>query len=215
MYARTKRAVIQLLTTALVTGLLLYVQPDNHLSYVWPLTGLQAVIAWNEWDRRSSQALQLLATLTGYIAACLLSGWSPLLAFEMAAVQSFEVWVTLTVLRPEISRFADLKQQKRVRLFGAVAVGVPLVTAGFRAIVFHHAIHASLLLTWVVTGMSHSVGLLVVLPALLFVLSLTSRASLGTTWTHWKLGLAAQLLVFVITLATFSQNTYPLLFMVL
>ena len=204
----------QFLATFAITILTLRLQPANRLAYVFPLTGVQVVICLRDWQTVRSRVQQILAALTGYFAASVLSGWAPSLALPLDLIQCGELWLIAVAFRRYVFDFNALREQRLVRLFIAVAIAVPLASAALRGAVFKQAMYASWVQTWVITGMSHTIGILLAVPLLLLV---SNNALLRSRKIRAKrqAGLPSLLLIALSTIAVFEQTSYPFLFLVL
>ncbi|ADW68975.1 sensor domain-containing diguanylate cyclase [Granulicella tundricola] len=213
MRSTIRRALLQFGATALTTAVLFHYLPANHLFYVWPLTGVQLAILWSVWNHRLSRVTQICAATAGFLAILIFQGYPLRVVAGLTCIQGLELWGMAAVLRLRISRFDDLKQMRHVARFGIVAVVVPMIAATLRAAVFYNTVHRTFLQTWFITGMAHSVGLMVTLPGLLFLISEESRRSQKFR-SSYRLGLPAMLLTFAVTFGVFAQSKYPWLFLV-
>lgn len=204
-------------------GVLWWSGHSHSYVFVWPLTGLHLALVLGDWSRPRDRAMQLAAGTAGILTAGHLVGLPVWIAAIFSTAHCSEVWLAGTVLSRYVTTFEDLKRRKEVVLFCALATAVPMVPGVLVTIpvtiLTYPALHVSLrtlqplLVTAATTTLADLVGIAVMTPALLFLVSASPR-SLSRLRPHLRTGIPGALVFIAVTVLVFSQNSNPILFLI-
>ena len=214
MPTRWTQPIAQLLATTLTLWLSFVLLGDRGgFFYVWPLTAVQLAIALGNWRDNRERFLQLLACCTGELAATTLLGMPVWIGCALAVIQTLVVGCVATMLAQQVVRFDDLKKRKNVVRFGLAALLVPFAAVALAAFPIAALTHKTALRTWEVVAPSDALGIAIILPPLLFLISGEYR-SFRQLRPHLAAGIPVILLFLAAVGLIFCQNSMPLLFLV-
>lgn len=208
------RSLVQLIATTLTMwSSFVLLGGKDHFLFLWPLTAVQLAIALADWRGKRERLFQLLACCIGGILATSLLGMPLLIGVSFAVIQTLEVGCIAAILTQHIGRFDDLKRRGNVLRFGLAALLVPSFAVGLAAIPISALTHTSILTAWTIAAPSDALGIVVILPALLFLSSGEYR-SFRKLRPHLPIGIPV-LVLFVGAIALlFFQHWMPFLFLV-
>ena len=185
----------------------------NELIYIWPLTGVRLGLMLPDWAHRKGRVASQLSGIFGVFVGGWLLGLPPWFALAVGCLSTLDVWIAGSILSRGVHGFEDLKRRENLLLFGIAAIAGPLVAGGLAGIPLALFLHEPFLRTSLISALSDSLGMAVVLPALLFVLTGTYRSPRKLA-PHLKVGAPAALLFALVAGGVFWQTKAPLLFMV-
>lgn len=185
----------------------------QELVFLWPLIGVQLGILLPQWRCGSFRKLAQIAGGLGVIVGGVLLHqplWFPL---EIACISTVEVWIAGTIFSQRITSFEDLKHRRNLLLFVLGATVAPVLGAFVGVIPVTLLLHGSYFWNVMVASLGDSLGIGVILPALLFAFTGEYR-SLRRIAPRLKAGVPALLFFVLCSVAIFRQTSYPFLFMV-
>lgn len=185
----------------------------KELVFLWPLTGVQLGILLPHWRSGAPRWLAQAAGPFGVIAGGILLHQQLWFPAAIAVISTVEVWVAGSILSRGIATFEDLKSRRILLLFVLGATIGPVTGAFVGAIPVTVLLHSSY--TWNVTvaSLSDSLGIGLLLPAILFVLTGEYRNPLKIA-PRLKFGAPAMLFFVLCSVAIFWQTSHPFLFLV-
>jgi diguanylate cyclase (GGDEF)-like protein/PAS domain S-box-containing protein len=208
------RILIQLAASTLTLWLsFVALGTQGHFLYIWPLTAVQLSIALTDWGSRSSRIAQLAAAFVGELLATVLLGMPLWIGLWLAAVQVLEVSCVAAILVPRVTVFDDLKRRENVLRFGLAALLTPMAAVALVVEPISALAHASFLVVWSIVVPSDTLGIAIVLPALMFFYSGEYR-SLRKLRPHLRTGIPALFVFVSVTAFVFLQNSFPFLFLI-
>jgi len=186
---------------------------ESRFLLLWPVTavGLALTLPFNpaRAERTRLAVAFGLGMLLGGVATAI-PAW---LSLCLAVANALELWIAASLLRDSVTSFADLKSVRNVGRFCLVA----LLCAGGRAELVTsplvNAREAENLMTWLRVTAADSMGTVILLPCLLYLI--TARGRIGRVEAkrvRWIVVLA--LLLAAVTSGVFYQQDLPLLFLV-
>ena len=186
----------------------------DQLALLWPVSGVELALLLPCWrmsrrQRWYSQAAGCLGVLIGGLLVGM-PGW---LATQIALLTGIDVCVAGAILSVGVQGFEDLKRRKNVLRFGVATTLVPVATGVLGALPVSHFLRQPVLKTAMISISGNSLGMALVTPAVLFLMSGEYR-SMNKLAPYMKRG-ALSLLLFVIVVAlVFWQNAGPFLFVI-
>jgi diguanylate cyclase (GGDEF)-like protein/PAS domain S-box-containing protein len=214
MRTRLLQIAAQFLVTGITTwALMVWLGGARHLLYVWPLTAIQLAIVLGSWRSPVDRFLQLAAGACGELIACAVVGIPLWIGFALSLNQAAEVWCAGMILSRSVTRFDDLKRRVHVLRLGVTALLVPIVFIGIAAKPVSVLTHHSMFSTWKIVMPSDTLGLAVVLPALLFLLSGEYR-SFHKLRPHLMAAGPSLALFLAAAIAIFAQTSNPFVFLI-
>ncbi|HEY0163421.1 MAG TPA: diguanylate cyclase [Edaphobacter sp.] len=185
----------------------------KELVFLWPLTGVQLGILLPQWRCGTPRKFAQFAGALGVMAGGFLLHeplWFP---EAIAFISTVEVWIAGAILSKDITTFEDLKNRRSLLQF-ALGATVGPVSGGFiGAIPVTLLLHTSYARNVTVASLSDSLGIGLVLPAMLFILTGKYRNPLKLV-PRLKMGGPALLFFILCSIATFWQTSNPFLFMI-
>lgn len=179
--------------------------------YLWPATGIQLGILLPLWTHRSARWRAQCAGALGVFLGAFLCGIPAWFALLLALISFSDVWLVGTILSRSIRGFEDLKQRRNLwRFFLGAQLG-PLLGAILSAAPAAYFTGAPLQHIALSALLADSLGLVVVLPAILFVRTGKYRnLRVIAPFVHRASGV---FFIYTVTVGfVFWQNNYPLLF---
>ena len=181
---------------------------------LWPVSGMALGLALPDWANGWRARLGLLvAGAAGTICGSFLVGahWWP--GLMTAGVMSVDMLIAGAFLSPRVKRFDDLKTWSNMLRFLATAVVSPAITGLLSALTVSGHIHAPFWKTAAMSILANSLGIAVMLPAVLFLTGGEYR-SLTRLRPHWRGALGSTCLFLAVAGWVFWQNIGPFLFFV-
>lgn len=201
-------------TAALLCVLFTYKLMDraHGLIYAWPLTAVELGFLIPLW---SSRRVRLCSQATGAVGALcggVLAGRPLWFASTVAAISLLDVWIAGTILSRGVRGFDDLKSRKNLPLLALAAIAAPIIGGAVKAYPLSRYLHVRPLDAGMLSAICESLGMAIVLPALLFLLTGENRTprNIGPLL---KRGFPAALLFTAVVTVSFAQTTSPLLFL--
>jgi diguanylate cyclase (GGDEF)-like protein/PAS domain S-box-containing protein len=185
----------------------------NQLIYIWPLTGVQLGILLPEWMNCRSRLRSQLAGVLGVFTGGCIMGLPFWFALAIACLSGIDVWIAGIILSKGVRGFEDLKRRENLVLFVIAATVGPLVVGLLAGLPVALFLHEYLLRTSIISALSDSLGMAIVLPALLFLLTGTYRNP-RLIAPFLKKGIPAAILFTLVAAGVFWQTDGPLLFMI-
>lgn len=186
-------------------------QIDSY-TLLWPVSGLVIGLAlcspythWR-WAQRS-------VTAAGILIGAMAAGQSLRVAISWAALTLADMLLAGRLIGPHIRSFEDLKKRDSILRFVAAATVAPALSAIVVTLplALHHGV--PWLLVTSMSALSDSLGMAILLPAVLFVSTGEYRV-LRKIAPHLRSAGGACLLFLAITSGTFWQNRGPFLFII-
>jgi diguanylate cyclase (GGDEF)-like protein/PAS domain S-box-containing protein len=214
---RTKGLQTALLTfvAALASMLLVFriLGSTSEPIYIWPLTGIQLGFLLGGWKLRKMRAIGQLAGALGVFAGGRIMGLPPWFALSVACTSAIDVWIAGAILSRGVRAFEDLKRRETLLLFVTALIVAPTVVGVAGGLLRAYFLQMPLVKTVLLHILSDSLGIALVLPAMLFLLTGANR-DLHKISRYVGVGIPGALLFAVMTGAVFWQSDKPLLFMV-
>ncbi len=185
----------------------------KELVFLWPLIGVQLGILLPQWRCGAPRKLAQTAGALGVVAGGILLHeplWFPV---AIACISTVEIWIAGAILSKGIASFEDLKYRRHLLLFVLGATIAPVLGAFVGVIPVTVLLRGSYFWNVMVASLSDSLGIGVVLPAILFALTGEYRNPRKLV-PRLKLGAPAMLFFVLCSVATFWQTSHPFLFMV-
>jgi len=200
---------------ALVSIVLVYRILGNTTDpiYIWPVSAVQLGLLLPRWRRSRMRGLGQLAGALGVLAGGRIIGLPLGVAFSVACTSGVDVWIAGSILSKGVREFEDLKRRENLLLFGIAVIVAPALMGlgnGLVEVLLFHLFPVKMILTRI---MSDSLGIAMVLPIFLFLLTGANRDPLKIA-RYIKTGVPAAILFAVMTGAVFWQSERPLLFLV-
>ncbi len=185
----------------------------HGIIYLWPLTAVELGFLVPLWNKPQ---VRILAQGTGAIGALcggLLAGRPMWFASSVAAISLLDVWIAGTILSRGVRGFEDLKRRSNLLLLALAAIVAPIIGGAIKAYPLSHLLHIRPLDAGMLSTVCESLGMVIILPALLFLLTGKNRdpRKLRPLLKH---GVPAAALFIAVACGIFAQTTSPLLFMV-
>jgi len=204
----------QFLATVLTTWMaFMLLASRDHFLYVWPLTAVQLAIAVTDWRGTAAKIVEVAGAGAGVLMVSRLLGMPLWIGASMATAQMLELGCAAEILTRSVTCFDDLKRRVNVLRFGLVAIAVPLMAVGLLVKPVAANTHASIWKTLIIVAQGDSLGIAVILPALLFLTSGEYR-SIHKLRPHLRAGVTVLLIFLAVVLLIFTQNSRPFLFLV-
>ncbi len=184
----------------------------NGLVYIWPLTGAQLGVLLPEWANRKNRVPSQFGGVLGALLGGLMMGLPFWFALTIAILSGIDVWIAGTILSKGVRGFEDLKERKNLLLFGIAAIMGPMAAGLLAGIPVAIFLHQPFLRTSAISSLSDSLGMAVVLPPLLFLLTGTYRDPRKIA-PYLKSAIPAVALFAIVAGGVFWQTSSPLLFM--
>ena len=181
--------------------------------YLWPLTGLQLGFLLPNWTRRGVRMSGQAGGVLGVFAGGLAMGLPFWFAVVVAAISGLDVWIAGAILSRGVSGFEDLKFRKNLQLFAVAAIVAPVVAGVISGAFVAFLVRGPVVESSAISILSDSLGLAVVLPVLLFLLTGKYRFP-SQLAPHLKRGFPVLILFVAVAALVFWQTTNPFLFMV-
>jgi integral membrane sensor domain MASE1 len=181
--------------------------------YLWPLTGLQLGFLLPYWTRRGVRIPGQAAGVLGVLAGGLAMGLPFWFAVVVAAISGLDVWIAGAILSRGVSGFEDLKFRRNLQLFAVAAIVAPVVAGVISGAFVAFIVREPVVESSAISILSDSLGMAVVLPVLLFLLTGKYRFP-SQLAPHLKRGFPALILFVAVAALVFWQMTNPFLFMV-
>ncbi len=185
----------------------------KELVFLWPLIGVQLGILLPQWRCGTPRKLAQIVGALGVVAGGILLReplWFPV---AIACISTVKVWIAGAILSKGIASFEDLKYRRNLLLFILGATIAPILGAFVGVIPVTVLLHGSYFWNVMVASLSDSLGIGLVLPAILFVLTGKYRDPKKLA-PGLKLGAPAMLFFVLCYGAIFWQTSNPFLFMV-
>ena len=184
----------------------------NQLLYIWPMTAIQLSFVLPSWRNRPERYTLLAAGAAGELIACLALHFPLWLCLFIPLAQAIETSLIAAYLSRTIIRFEDLKTRANVVRFTTAAILVPATFGWIAAIPGSVLTHQSLVTSWKIIAPSDALGIAVIFPATLFLISGEYR-SIRKIWPH-LVSAGHVLIIFLIsTIVIFTQPYSPFLFL--
>ena len=188
-------------------------QIDSY-TLLWPVSGL--VIGLGLCSRQTSRAGlwgQRAVVSAAVTAGALTAGQSLPMAISWAVLTIVDMLLAGRLLGPHLHSFEDLKKRASILRFVTAATVAPALSA--IAVTLPLALHHGI--PWLqatsMSALSDSLGMAIVLPAVLFV-STGEYRGLRKIAPHLRSAGGAYLLFLAVTAGTFWQNRGPILFVI-
>ncbi len=181
--------------------------------YLWPLTAVELGFLIPLWHKPK---IRILAQGTGAVGALfggLLAGRPMWFACCMASISLLDVWIAGTILSRGVLGFDDLKKRSNLLLLALAAIAAPIIGGAVKAYPLSLLLHIRPLDAGILSTICESLGMVIILPALLFLLTGRNR-DLRKVRPVLKHGLPAAALFTAVVWIVFAQTTSPLLFLV-
>jgi diguanylate cyclase (GGDEF)-like protein/PAS domain S-box-containing protein len=186
---------------------------QGHLLYMWPITGIQIAILLSGPQGRIQRWSQIIAGAVGMSLASFALGNPPWRALAQPAMHAAELWALWWTMSKGICRFDDLKNQANVIRFCSSAILVPVFAALLIAQPLATMAHASVFQAWTRVVLSDSLGIAIFTPMVLLALS-GQFAKREHRTLYFQGGIPALLFFAAAVVLIFSQDKYPLMFLV-
>ncbi len=188
-------------------------RPDDFVLF-WPVAGLQLAILVAARQKTNRRTLDIkLAGAAGVMLGGMLGGLILPVAALITLMSVVDLWLGSMFLSHSVSSFDDLKHGKIVWRFGEAALLVPMATAAFGAIYLAHVMHGGVLRVFVQLWISRSVGIGLVFPGMLYLITGDYKLWRHVAPHRGKVVLALMLFLGVVGFA-FWQTSGPYLFVV-
>lgn len=185
----------------------------GHLLYMWPITGIQIAILLSGPQGWKQCWLQIAAGAVGMSLASFALGNPAWRALAQPGMHAAELWALRWTMAKEIRRFDDLKKQVNVVRFCSFAILVPVFAALLLASPLASMAHTSFFQAWARIVLSDSLGIAIFTPAVFLLLS--GRFSKPERrGIYLNKGIPAMVFYAGAVVLIFSQNTYPLMFLI-
>ena len=185
----------------------------NHVVWVWPVTAVQLGTILPFWSERRLRLCSLAGGLVGIVLMAKVLGLPLWFAVMLGFTNTFEVSVAGAILAPRISGFEDLKNRANLMLFAVAALVAPIGGGLLAALPVSDLLHEPFWRVAPLSILSDSLGISVFVPVFLFVLTGQYRHPRKLA-PHLPKGALPALVFIAAAVLVFSQNSYPLLFMV-
>ncbi|SEF45816.1 PAS domain S-box-containing protein/diguanylate cyclase (GGDEF) domain-containing protein [Bryocella elongata] len=183
----------------------------HNAIYLWPATGIQLGILLPVWKSCRMRLRAQIAGAFGVFFGCFLSGLPPWFALSIAFISFADVWLVGTILSVSILGFEDLKKRRNLWRFLVGAQAGPAMGALLSSLPVTYFTHLPLLKSAVSALLADSLGLLVILPAVLFIYTGKYRR-ISVIAPYIRASAGTFLLYTVVLGYIFWQSSYPLLF---
>ncbi len=204
-----------LVSTFAVTWLTLgLVERANGLLYLWPLTGLQLGLLLPMWQTGWSALLPPLASgAIGIMLGATAAGMPGGAAVMVGLISACDVTLAAWIMSPGILRFDDLKERSKVLRFGIASLVAPLIMGTAAALATIPVTHEPFGRIVTATVLADSLGIAIVLPAILFLTSGEYRDP-GKLRPFLLRGTIAGVVFVAMACYAFWQNRNPILYAV-
>ena len=212
-------ALLSLVTFALCTFAFTYaafcmVGQIDSFTLLWPVSGLVIGLALSSprthWQWRWAQRV---AAGVGVTLGALAAGQALPMAMSWAALTVIDMLLAHRFIGSHLRSFDDLKKRASISRFVMATTVAPAVSA--LAVTLPLALHRGV--PWLqitsMSALSDSLGMAIMLPAVLFIITGEYRV-MRKTAPHLRSAAGAYLLFLAVTAVTFWQNCGPFLFLI-
>ncbi len=208
-------AALTVFVASLLVIVLVYKSPGgtHKYIYIWPLTAIQLALILPSWRMPLVRFSSLLAGIPAVMLGGILVGLPFPLTLDIALLTVIDVWICGVILSRGIQGFEDLKHTKNLLLFLSATFAGPIATGAITSITIAAIVHKPYLFVVPSVVFSDSLGIAVVFPVMLFLLTGEYR-SFSKLRPILPRGIPAAALFTIATAFVFWQGRYPLLFVV-
>ena len=211
----TPLAALITFAAAMVSVFVTYCLADrgHGVVYLWPLTAVELGFLIPLWHQSKVRILAQGTGAVGALCGALLAGRPMWFACSVAAISLLDVWIAGTILSRGVRGFDDLKKRGNLLLLALAAIAAPIIGGTVKAYPLSRLLHMRPLDAGILSTICESLGMVIVLPALLFLLTGRNRdpRKLRPVLRH---GVPAAALFTAVAWGIFAQTTSPFLFMV-
>ena len=181
---------------------------------IWPVSGVELALLLPHCRKGVKEhVLSFIAIGAGVVVGGLLVGMPPGLATLLGVLTCVDVVIGCLMMGGHIHVFEDLKHRNNVVRFGLVATIAPLITGAVGAFSVAAFLHEPARQTGEMSILANSLGIVLVLPLILFATSGEYRSPRRLA-PHARPALLSLAFFVGVILFTFWQNKGPFLFFV-
>ncbi len=181
---------------------------------IWPVSGVELTLLLPHCRKGIREhAVSFAAIALGVLVGGLLVGMPAGLATLLGVLTCVDVLIGCLLMGGYVHVFEDLKHRSNVVRFGLVATIAPLLTGAIGAYSVAAFLHEPARRTGEMSILANSLGIILILPLLLFITSGEYR-SLRRLASHVRPGSLSFGFFLIVSLFTFWQNKGPFLFFV-